>query len=73
MSSCSLQINAEGKQQSFPKDPTRTLGIRKRWIGQFEVRFRALKGRINELLLRGDNSDLLLVNQFEFTSNPIVL
>ena len=70
MSSCCLQINAEGKQQSFPKDPTRTLGIRKRWIGQFEVRFRALKGRINELLLRGDNSDLLLVNQFEFTSNP---
>lgn len=42
----------------FPDDPTKTVAIRRRWISQFSLRFRALKGRINKLLLKGDESGI---------------
>ena len=65
--------------QIFAKDPTKTVGVRKRWMRQFNARFRQLKGRINLLLIKGIEGNIpvpftdeqqLIVNQFEFTSDP---
>lgn len=71
-----LKANVDNVIQ-FPTDPTRTVGIRKRWIGQYTRRFRGLKGRINRLLLKGDDGGIpapfinqLKTNAFEYTNDP---
>lgn len=65
--------------QKLAKDPTKTVGVRKRWMTQFNKRFTQLKGRINRLLIKGVegnipvpqiNEQQLVINQFEFESNP---
>ena len=69
-----LTNNAEGS--TLKDEPTRTVGIRKRWIAQYNKRFRALKGRVNKLLLSNDNIHVQFINKnlatnaFEFTNDP---
>ncbi|MCK5613710.1 hypothetical protein KAR91_68230 [Candidatus Pacearchaeota archaeon] len=75
---CSCPIHNAEDFLSFPEDPTKTVGIRKRWIAQFNRRYRGLKGRVNRLLLKGIEGDIpvpfvdtgrLTANRFEFTSD----
>lgn len=66
--------NAKDKTK-MKDDPTKTVAIRNRWAGQFSVRYKKLKGRINKILLKGDPGDIdpqinpLTLNAFEFTND----
>lgn len=69
------EINAEDVD-SLKDDPTKTLPIRKKWSSQFNVRYKKLKGRINRILLKGDDGDVkgqfvnpITLNEFEFTND----
>lgn len=73
---CACKVINEDTPITFKEDPTKTIGIRKRWISQYSKRYRALKGRINRLLLTGDEGGIpvplvnsLIVNKFVFTSD----
>lgn len=54
-----------------PADPTRTIGVTKRWAGQSNKRFRSLKGAINRLLLKDDDGTTaqFIGNAFVFTND----
>lgn len=56
------------------KDPTKTVGVRKRWAAQFNKRYKLLKSRIHHLLLKGDTGGVtmpMVINQeFEYTNDP---
>ncbi len=65
---------------SFPEDPTKTVGVRKRWISQLNKRFRKLKSDINKLLLKGEDGGVavphvdvsgIVVNQDFVFSNDV--
>ena len=70
MDCCSLHANAEKKP-----DPTKTVGIQKQFEGEAYRRFRWLKGKINDAIVKEDGFGLssgsqgLVLNrgQFEFT------
>lgn len=77
MGCCTLISNAEDFL-TLKQDPTKTVGIRKRWIVQFNKRFTQLKGRINRLLIKGEEGAIpvpflvngnIVTNQFEFTND----
>lgn len=63
----------------FPEDPTKTVGIRKRWITEVERRYRELRKRIAKLLLTGDAGSIpvpavdpgLLGNAYSYPTDPI--
>ena len=63
---------------SFKKDPTKTVAIRRRWMAQFNVRYRVLAGKITRLLTEGKQGGIkvpvartstLETNAFKFTSD----
>lgn len=68
-------------ENDFELDPTRTVGIRKRWIGQYNVRFKNLKGRVNALLIKDqiggipvptvDPTTMQVANAYEFGSDVV--
>lgn len=51
-------------------DPTRTIGVTKRWIAQSNKRFRALKKAIRRQLTEPNPEDTFLANAFEYENNP---
>lgn len=57
---CQTQIANQDQFVPFKDDPTKTVGIRKRYIAQMNVRFRKLKGRINQLVINGNSGEFIV-------------
>lgn len=75
-------LKIHNAKAEFPEDPTKTVGIRKRWIAQVNLRYGILAKRINDLLLRGNEGGVpvprvdpvtLKVNAFEYTNDPVAV
>lgn len=56
----------DDKRSTVRDDPTHTVVIRKRWIAQFNKRYRALKGDINRYIL---HSEITTNQAFDFKSD----
>lgn len=74
-----ITINAKVKTE-FPEDPSKTVGIRKRWIAQVNARYAVLMKRIRDLMLKGDEGGIpvptispntMKLNAYEYENDPV--